>query len=93
MTAQVEIEQCSRCGRPESPTCCAEPPAQREVTAETTRGGEARDAYAKSVAMNRLISAGRVALKEKKARRGDSRSDCRARIAAAINARAKAGAK
>jgi hypothetical protein len=53
----------------------------------TTRGGEARDAYARSVAMNRLISAGRVALKEKRARRGDSRNDCRIRIADAINAR------
>lgn len=57
------------------------------LDARPTTRSDGRDAYAKSVLLTRLIQSARVARKEKRARRGDSRNDCRRRICDAINAR------
>ena len=50
-------------------------------------GEAARDAYRKSVEYNFNIRHARVALGEKRARKGGSRKESRERIVAAINAR------
>lgn len=40
--AMLAAEPCSRCGRPESPTCCAEPPRRVATPAETREQYNAR---------------------------------------------------
>lgn len=105
MTAPREIEQCSRCGRPESATCCATPPAPREVTAETLTDAdvqrfgttlnrdpltiEVRDLLIDCNRVGRAMAHGIGAVHGQHPHWYYDAA--RARIAAAINARAKAG--